>query len=493
MTSGTDDVTIGLDLGTSGLKAVAVTVAGEILARAQASYPTQRPEPLAAEQAPADWLAAVAAAVTALAGEVAPSRWRCLGLSAMIPTLVTTDPAFDVTGPAVTWEDARAQPEADRLLSLAGDDYRQTGQRLDGRYLLPMLTRLARSDPERYSRTAWMLAAKDYLFHWLTGVVATDPSTATGFGGYRLDPGGWLEPVWHAAGIVGGGPLPRRPELSPARRTAPIRSDLAERLGLPGRVEVCLGVADSVAGAIGLGATRPGDVAYIAGTSTVILAASDRPAYDSDRRYIVTPMADPASWGLEMDLLATGSATRWLARLVGVDEIDLIERARGRDPLDAPTFLPYLAPGEQGALWDPTLTGAMSGLDLHHDAADLARGLLTGIALESRRCLTVLREVTGHDGRVYLGGGGGATSVAFGQELADASGRQVVLASDTTDHSALGAARLAARASGDRVADGHDGHDGWDAPDDDRVITPRAETARSWALLDDRHQRALGR
>ena len=255
-----------------------------------------------------------------------------------------------------------------------------------------------------------MLAAKDYLFRWLTGIPATDPSTATGFGGYRLDPGAWLEPVWRAAATISGQPLPRRPELSPALRTAPIRGELAARLGLPAQLEVCLGVADSVAGALGLGACRPGDVAYIAGTSTVILATSDRAAYDPQRRYLVTPMAAPDSWGLEMDLLATGSATRWLARLVGVDEVELIERGRARDPLDAPTFLPYLAPGEQGALWDPNLTGAVSGLDLHHDAADLARGLLTGILLESRRCLEILHQVTGSAGPVYLGGGGGATS-----------------------------------------------------------------------------------
>ncbi len=273
-------------------------------------------------------------------------------------------------------------------------------------------------------------------------------------------------------------------------RTAPIRGELAARLGLPAQLEVCLGVADSVAGALGLGASRPGDVAYIAGTSTVILATSDRAAYDPQRRYIVTPMAAPDSWGLEMDLLATGSATRWLARLVGVDEVELIERGRARDPLDAPTFLPYLAPGEQGALWDPNLTGADVG---SRPAPRCGRPGPRPAHRNPAGEPPLPRDAApGHRsaGPVYLGGGGGATSAGFAQELADATGRQVVLASDTTDHSALGAAQLAATRQSATGADDRFDHE---AAATGRVITPRAETAGTWALLAERHQRALSR
>ena len=162
-------------------------------------------------------------------------------------------------------------------------------------------------------------------------------------------------------------------------------------------------------------------------------------------------MAEPSSWGLEMDLLATGSAVRWLADLIGVSESELIELGGAEDPRAAPTFLPYVAPGEQGALWDPLLTGTITGLAIQHGRADLARALLTGLVLESRRCLDVIAEVTGHRGAILVAGSS-ASSPAFHRDLADATGQRVVAATSAADHSAVGAALVAAAALGVRSA-----------------------------------------
>jgi xylulokinase len=175
---------------------------------------------------------------------------------------------------------------------------------------------------------------------------------------------------------------------------------------------------------------------------------ADRLLLDPGHRFLVTPLAEPGRWGLEMDLLATGGAISWLAGLLGTgtDEAALVALAAGVDPRDAPLVLPYLSPGEQGALWDPLLRGAFVGLELRHGRRHLARGLVNGIVLESRRCLTVLDE-TRQFGRELRVAGSSATNDAFRADLADATRRRVGQPGGPgAASSARGAALLAALA-----------------------------------------------
>ena len=448
------DVYIGLDLGTSGLKAVALAGSGTILARASAVYPTHRPGAGAAEQDTGDWQRAVEH-VMAQIGEVIPARrWRAIGLSGMIPTLVTLGPDGQPNGPAITWQDSRADDLGDEFRERCGaaELYRLTGQWVDGRYLLPMFGRIARVDPARAAATATIASAKDYLFAWLTGELATDPSTAAGYGGYELETGRWNAGCLARAGLAGAGltgaglaPGPRLPAVWPSATSRPLRAQAAARLDCA-PIPVVLGAADSVLGALGLGVREPGQVAYIAGTSNVILGITDRLVLDPSHRFLVTPLAEPGRWGVEMDLLATGSAITWLAGLLGGDltAAGLVELAAGTDPAHAPVLLPYLSPGEQGALWNPLLSGAVVGLDLSHGRQHLARALVNGIVLESRRCLAVLDEIGGF-GRAVEVAGGSAADPSFRADLADATRRVVSMPrDDDTDHSARGAALIAA-------------------------------------------------
>jgi xylulokinase len=497
------DLYIGLDLGTSGLKAVAIRGSGQVIARASAAYPTSRPASRAAEQDPQDWLLAVEQVAAGLAAKAPPRRWRAIGLSGMIPTLVTAGKDGEPNGPAITWEDSRAEEHAvqlrERFGAMSGTPggtalYRITGQRVDGRYLLPMFNRLAEEDPGRAAATATLLSAKDYLFWFLTGVAATDPSTATGFGCFGLETGQWNQDVL-AAGFVTG----RRPELPPVFSpvtTMPLRAQVAARLGCE-LIPVCLGAADSVLGAFGLGARSRGQIAYVAGTSTVILGIVDKPLLDPDQRFLVTPLAQPGLWGLEMDLLATGSALRWLAELLGdgLDEADVMSLAAATDPADAPVVLPYLSPGEQGALWDPALYGTITGLTLAHGRPHLARGLVNGIVLESRRCLAVLDETAGF-GPDLLVAGRSAAAGSFRADLADATGRSVLAPGGTdADFSARGAAVLAATAAS-RQADDPATHS---VPEESipepgveaTVLEPDPRRTETWRALWLAHERAL--
>ena len=497
-----DALFIGLDLGTSSLKAVAVSAGGEIVARAHAGYPTARPEPGAAEQSPADWWAAVEAAVAQLHDGGAPTRhWAAIGLSAMIPTLVATDDDGVPVAPAITWEDGRAEPEGDALRARFGGEqlYELTGQWVDGRYLLPMYLRLARAAPQAARRARRLLGAKDWLFWRLTGEPATDPSTASGFGCYGLEVGAWLEAVVTAAGdLLGdfagvGAPaghsgLPALPPVLPSLTVRRVATGVGTLLGLPAGLPICLGAADSVLGCLGLGVGRPGDVACVAGTSTVLLGVADRLLADPAHRYLITPLAGIEGWGFEMDLLTTGSAFRWLAGLLreaGGDEAALMKLAAGVEPgAGGLSFLPYLSPGEQGALWDPTIPGALFGLSLGNGAADVARALVDGVVLESRRCLAVLEQAGLPRGEIRMAGGSGADPL-FRQQLADAGRRRVVYAADgETAHSAIGAASLAAMATGHGPLPVF-------SPAALETIAPREAESLRWDRLWERHESAL--
>src|SRR5207244_11973650 len=170
---------VGPALGTSALKAAAVSVDGSVIASARAAYPTHRTGPGRAEQDPADWLSALREVLRDLIVGTPEGSWRGLGLSGMIPTLVTLDDRGEPNGPAITWEDARAEAEGEELRdSVGGELYARTGQWVDGRYLLPMFRWIERNDPDRAASTTAILGAKDFLFAWLTGERATDPSTA---------------------------------------------------------------------------------------------------------------------------------------------------------------------------------------------------------------------------------------------------------------------------------------------------------------------------
>jgi xylulokinase len=507
-------VYIGLDFGTSGLKAVALGASGAILARGSVAYPTHRPVAAAYEQDTGDWLRAAERALAQLTGVVPPGTWKAIGLTGMIPTLVTLGADGRPTGPAVTWQDSRADDLGDEFRDRCGAErlYRLTGQWVDGRYLLPMFGRIVRDDPARAAATATIASAKDYLFAWLTGELATDPSTASGYGCYELEAGCWDAAVLAKAGLAkaglakaglakaglakaglavpglaleGGGPA--LPAVRPSATCRQLRPGVAARLGCA-PVPVVLGAADSVLGALGLGVRAPGRVAYLAGTSTVILGVTDRLVLDPAHRFLVTPLAEPGRWGVEMDLLATGSAITWLAGLLGdgLTAAGLAGLAATVDPSRAPVLLPYLSPGEQGALWDPLPRGAVAGLDLGHGREHLARALVNGIILESRRCLAVLDEIGGFGQAVEVAGGS-AADPSFRRDLADATRRAVSRPRDgDTHYSARGAALIAALAvAGDWPDDAFPAGGATAEPDEAR--------ARRWDELWAAHESARGR
>jgi len=345
-----------------------------------------------------------------------------------------------------------------------------------------MLGWLSENEPARVAAARTMLGAKDYLFLWLTGRLATDPSTATGYGCYDLGAGAWDPELARAAGLGNPGMLP---EVLASTAALPLGRDAAAELRLRPGIPVVLGGADSVLGLLGMGATEPGSVAWIWGSSCVIVGVGAEPARDPSHRYLVTPLAGIGGWGLEMDLLSAGTAVRWLGATLnlgrhgeGEPAEDILALAAA-SPVGAGgiSFLPFLGNGEQGARWDPSLRGTLLGLSLGHGPAEIARALVEGILLEGRRCVEVLDEAGLPRVPIVIAAPAGSAR-ALSRLVAEATGREVTWNPDEPPLSAVGAALIAASGTGARVCAA------WPT----ERVTPDPGAVRAWSTLAARHE-----
>lgn len=377
---------LGIDLGTSAVKCVALSADGEVVAAGQSSFPTIRNEPGQAEQDPAAWLAATEAAVRqTLAGLT--DKVTAIGLTGQLPTLVCLS-GDQVQGRAITWMDARADDWAAARLdeALRQRSYQLTGMPIDGRYLAPMLMH----HRSLFSQIDAILSAKDYLCFALTKARVTDPSTAAGYGVYDFTSGQWDDGLCRQWDLA----TPLLPAIAPASSVAGLLSkDAARRLGLKPGIPVHAGAADSAASAYAMTGLEAGTVSVTTGSSTIIMDASLHAHLDRKRRYLLTPHARERVFGREMDLLSTGSSYRWLSDLLGWSDGEIDRRAATSVPgAKGLFFAPYLAGGEQGALWNPDLRGVLHGLTIQHKADDIARAYVEGVQFEIRRCIDILAE-----------------------------------------------------------------------------------------------------
>jgi xylulokinase len=448
------DLVLGVDLGTSAVKVLVLDSSGAVSGEAQSHFETLSELPQQAVQNPADWLAALSAAMgdlghslTARFGAAWGRRVTAVALTGQLPTLVCLGERAPIA-PAVTWRDGRADEFASERLGIAHRRrmYARTGMPIDGRYLAPMVQF---HFGDRLQAVRCMLSAKDYLLYALTGMRGTEPSTAAGYGLYDLIDGrfsGELAAFWGIA-------LDQLPPILPSNSVAaPLNEAGAKILQLPAGIPVTTGAADSVCAAYAMSGLDARTAAISLGSSAVVIGASTTAELDPQARFLVTPHVEAGWYGREMDLLSTGTGYRWLSELFGWPEGELDQRASascaGAQGL---FFPPYLAGGEQGALWNPKLRAGLFGLALHHSQNDIARAFLEGVCFELRRCLEVLAE---HDPVERVMVSGNITrSAGSTQMLADILRRPIGVITQKSP-AAYGAALLARRV-GRRVAGGN--------------------------------------
>jgi xylulokinase len=379
---------LSIDLGTSRVKLGVVSDQLEVLNSATAHYPTYVEQADMAEQRPEEWISAIARAWEDVRQARPDIRIDAVVLTAQMPTLVELDEKGHVIGRAVTWQDSRAEGlVTDRLSATSRSRINEiAGAPIDGRYLIPMyLQRRLAGLPE----PAALLSAKDYIFHVLTGRKWTDPSTASGFGNYELSTQHFSEELNSLWGL-NAQLLPSVEASNSSALLSPSGEVVLAGLAAD-QIPVVLGAADSVAAFHYVEENFDRAIAIVDGSSTVILSGADerRAAHP---KLLVTPLVDGARRGVEMDLLATGSSIDWLANLFNISPRDLEALAWAvEDKAANPVlFTPYLAGGEQGALWRTDLSAAISSLGLGSSQGDIALALYEGIAFEVLRCLDVL-------------------------------------------------------------------------------------------------------
>ncbi len=427
---------IGVDVGTTGVKAIAISPDGEVIAKAEQAYPLSTPRPGWSEQDPEDWWRAAQAALQALAA-AGIADVRGIGLSGQMHGLVCLDERDRVLRPAMLWNDQRTGAECAEIEARIGPErlVELTGNRAQTGFTAPKILWLRRHEPDVYSRISRILLPKDYIRLRLTGEHAIDVSDASGTLLFDVANRRWSEEVTEALEIPRSW-LPRAlesPEIS--GRTAH---------GVP----VAAGAGDQAAAALGVGADRPGPLSLVLGTSGVVFAALPSYAAEPQARVHVFCHAVPGTWHAMGVMLSAAGSLQWfrdtLAAGVPFDDLDAQaeQRAPGSDGL---IFLPYLA-GERTPHADPDARGAFIGLSLRHDRASMVRAVMEGVAYGLRDSLELLKAlgVRAVDGRAS---GGGARSRLWLSILASTLGLPVAITS-VEEGSAFGAALLGGVAGG---------------------------------------------
>ncbi|HVY63331.1 MAG TPA: xylulokinase [Gammaproteobacteria bacterium] len=471
---------LGIDLGTSGVKATLIDAAEAVLGAATAPLDVARPQPGWSEQNPHDWIAAAAQALDALhathAGALAAVRG--IGLSGQMHGATLLDERDEPLRPCLLWNDTRAHAEAAEL------DRDPRFRALTGNIVFPGFTApkvawVRRHEPRVFERVRRVLLPKDFLRLWLTGEHASDMSDASGTSWLDTGARRWSGELLAATGLD----VRQVPSLLEGTAVSGVlRGELAARWGMHGRVVVAGGAGDNAASACGLGVVRDGAAFVSLGTSGVLFAANG--AYSPNAASAVHAFchAVPGTWHQMGVILSATDSLSWLAALTGTTPADLTASLGTR--LASPgrvTFLPYLG-GERTPHNDATIRGAFAGMGHETDRRALAQAVVEGVAFalcDSRDALRAAGTTITRLAAV----GGGTRSRYWLQVLATALNLPLDVPVAGDFGAAFGAARL-----GMIAATGADPGRVCAPPPIGETVEPDAEQVAAYAAARERYR-----
>jgi xylulokinase len=433
---------LGIDLGTSALKAILVNDAQSAPATFAVPLRTLRPRPGWSEQDPLDWWSALDAAIRQL-GVEAPNalrQVRALGLSGQMHGAVLLDRAGEALRPAILWNDSRARQECGLLQAAVPDLPRIAGIAAMPGFTAPKLLWLRRHEPDVFDRVWKVVSPKDYLRLRLSGEALTDMSDAAGTLWLDQAARGWSDEILATTGLARA----HMPDLKEGSDQAgEVRRSLLSAWGIDGPVVIAGGAGDAAAAGIGIGAVEDGDAFISLGTSAQYFVTDDSYRPRPETLLHAFAHALPGRWFRMAAMLNGASCLEWIARIAGEADIEmLLDRTEGsfRGPSRA-LFLPYLA-GERTPHNDPNARGVFAGLDPTTSTADLVQAVLEGVAFSLREAQELLDAAAVSPERVAVVGGG-ARSRFWVQLLAHILGRPLVRYAGSENGPAFGAARLA--------------------------------------------------
>jgi xylulokinase len=436
---------LGLDVGTTGARCVAIDETGRLLAEATAEYPLYSPRPGWSEQNPEDWWEASRTAIGRVAEKVGPDV-AGIGLTGQMHGAVFLDGGGAVIRPALLWNDQRTQEQCDEITRLVGAEelIRIAGNPALTGFQAPKLLWLREEEPDAYKRLQRLLLPKDYIRFRLTGQAATDVSDASGTLLLDLRSRDWSDEILAALQI----PLRWLPEVFEGpEATGGVLAAAAGDLGLRPGIPVAAGGGDNAAAAVGNGVIKGGLASCSIGTSGVLFAHSDKLSLDPSGRLHAFCHAVPGRYHLMGVTLSAGGSLRWWRDVLGNITYEEMGRLAAQAPpgSEGLVFLPYLT-GERSPHLDPLARGAFFGLSSRHSAAHLTRAVMEGVAYSLRDCLDVMKQLDAAPNQVRATGGG-ARSDLWRQVMADVFDCRIVRT--VSDHGpAYGAALLASVAAG---------------------------------------------
>jgi xylulokinase len=402
-----EQVFLGLDVGTSGVKAILVSSSGDLQASATSPLTMQTPQPGWAEQHPQAWWDATLASIAAVKRAKPDAVVAAVGISGQMHSSVFLDRAGDVIRPALLWCDGRTTAECAEITERVGGEERlrdlACNPALEG-FTLPKVLWLRKHEPDAYARLATVMLPKDYIRYRLTGVLTTDPSDASATLMYDTAHLRWSEEIMKAVDV----PMSILPNVGGSSEVlGKVTADAATLTGLSVGTPVVGGGADNACGAAGVGAVTAGEVVSSWGTSGTVLAPMLEPRVDPGLRAHTFCHVAPGVWYMMGVVLSAGGAFSWYRdQLAHETDQQLDAEAAGIDRgADGVTFLPYLQ-GERTPHRNAAARAAFLGLSLAHTRAHMTRAVLEGVCFALRDSLTILQELGLSPDQVLLTGGG---------------------------------------------------------------------------------------
>ncbi|MEM9221854.1 MAG: xylulokinase [Pseudomonadota bacterium] len=433
---------IGLDLGTSGLKALLIDDEQRAVAEATAPLSVSRPHPSWSEQDPADWVAAAQTALRGLAQKTSLSGVRGIGLSGQQHGATILDSAHKVLRPAILWNDTRAGAEARQLDEMPS--FREiTGNICFAGFTAPKLIWAANHEPDVFAQVALVLLPKDYLRLWLTGDAVSEPSDASGTGWLDVQKRTW-SPTLLEACRMGEEHMPSLVEGSEV--SGGLRQAVADEFGLPAGIPVAGGGGDNASAAVGMGVVEEGPAFVSLGTSGVLFATTPKFSPMAETAVHSFCHAIPRMWHQMGVILAATDALNWLAKLAQSDAVSITADLGPLQAPGRPLFVPYLG-GERTPCNDPDARASFIGLAHETDRTAAARAVLEGVTFAVKDSADALAACGTKLDRV-IAVGGGSKSRYWLEAIATALGVPVDVPGAGDYGAAFGAARLGAIAAG---------------------------------------------
>ncbi|MCY4070094.1 MAG: xylulokinase [Chloroflexi bacterium] len=441
---------MGLDISTTGAKALIINETGRVIAVANTPQPISQPQPLWSEQNPADWWDGIVQSIRAALAEsgLSGDDISAIGLTGQMHGLVLLDAQGQVLRPSILWNDQRTQAQCDYMTEVVGAQrlLELTGNPALTGFTAPKILWVRDNEPDVYAKAAQVLLPKDYIRYKLTDAYATDLAGAAGTSLLNVAERAWSQDVLDALDI----PAAWMPPVHEGTEvTSRISAPAAAATGLSVGTPVVGGGGDQAAGAIGMGCVRPEVIGVTVGTSGVVFAPLSSYAYEPEGRLHAFCHAVPETWHFMGVMLSAAGSLQWykdtFAATMDYDSL-LAEAEAVPAGSEGLFFLPYLT-GERTPHPDPLARGAFIGITSRHSRGHMTRAVLEGVAYGLKDSFTLVDQVGLPEEFEVRISGGGAKSPVWQGIIADVLGAPLVNI-NTTEGGAFGAAVLASVAAG---------------------------------------------